>query len=139
MKIEEQHVFRFIFPFLGDVATFNVVANSQAEAAERIQKWMSDTMVELSMAFPKIGAEIEIPKITNPYAVEESKINALIDDLSKWLAPIRNNETSVVAPASTVEEWLKLDYEQSNFPAIIEGLEKLKVMYETGKIKKAGR
>jgi hypothetical protein len=137
MKIEEQHVFRFIFPFLGDVATFNVVANSQAEAAERIQKWMSDTMVELSMAFPK--TQSQEPVKTEKPALEELKIGTLIEDLSKHLAPVRDHDTSLVDNTATVKEWLKIDYEQGNFVAIIEGLEKLKTMYETGKIKKAGR
>lgn len=136
MQIFEQHVFRFEFPFMGSVATFNVVANSQTEAAEKIKEWMNTTMIELAVSFPK--EKQEPIKIEKP-AMEELKISTLIEELSKYLAPIRDAETSMVNNTNTIKEWLKIDYEPGHFVAIIEGLEKLKVMYETGKIKKAGR
>jgi hypothetical protein len=136
-EIYEQHVFKFVFPFMGDVATFNVVAKTQQEAAEKIMDWMSKTMVELSMVFPKTMVEEVKEKAVKK---ENLAIRSLIEDLSKWLAPVRNLEdAAIIDSPRTVKEWLKMDYEEGNFPAIIEELEKLKVMYETGKIKKAGR
>lgn len=127
MQIHEQRVFRFEFPFLGQVATFNVVAESQTEAADKIMKWMSETMVELSVAFPKM--KLDEPAKEKPKAMEELRIDTLIADLSKHLAlgPDR---------AATIKEWLKTEYEPNNFPLIIDGLENLKKAYETGKIKK---
>lgn len=136
MQIFEQHVFRFEFPFMGSVATFNVVANTQADAAERIKEWMNTTMIELAVSFPK---EKQEPIKTEKPALEELKISTLIEELSKHLAPVRDAETSTVKNDATIKEWLKIDYEPGHFVAIIEGLEKLKVMYETGKIKKASR
>ena len=127
MRIEEQRVFRFVFPFLGQEAVFNVVAESQPEAAEKIMKWMSDTMIELQMAFPKVKAEEPKEK---PRAMEELRIDTLIEDLKKYLTISSTRE-------ETIKEWLKIDYEQNNFPLIIDGLEKLKTAYETGKIKKS--
>lgn len=136
MQIFEQHVFRFEFPFMGSTATFNVVANTQIEAAEKIKEWMNTTMIELAVSFPK-----EKPDGTKPEkpAMDELKISALIEDLSKYLAPVRDHDTSLVNNSLTVTEWLKIDYDPTNFVAIEEGLKKLKTMYETGKIKKAGR
>lgn len=128
MKIEEQHVFRFIFPFLGSEATFNVVAESQTEAASKIIEWMGQTVTELSVSFPKVAPEAK----EKPKAMEELRMDTLIEDLTKWLQKASTRE-------ETIKEWLKIDYEPNNFPLIIDGLEKLKTMYESGKIKKAGR
>lgn len=128
MKIEEQHVFRFIFPFLGDVATFNVVAETQAEAGHKIMDWMSQTMTELSVSFPRtMPGQKEKPK-----AMEELRIHELQTQLSKYLQ-------IADTPENTVKEWLNLEYEPNNFPLIIDGLEKLKAAYESGKIKKGGK
>lgn len=137
MEIDKQLVFRFRFPFLGTEALFNVVANSQEEAADKILDWMRNTITELSMAFPKVSQGPGIPNettVANAMADlrTSTRIDTLIEDLSKWLAK------GASAP-DTVKEWLKMDYNPETFPAIIEGLEKLKTMYETGKIKKAGR
>lgn len=130
MEIDEQHVFRFRFPFLGTEAIFNVVAETRMEAAERIQQWMRDTLTELAISFPKIQAEPEVKE--KPKAMEELRIATLIDDLGKYLAIADTTE-------NTIKEWLKMDYEPNNFPLIIDGLEKLKSAYETGKIKKGNK
>lgn len=138
MRIDEQRVFRFVFPFYGLEATFNVVAENREEAVEKIQKWMSDTMVELSMSFPKVQP-VKSETKTDSAAKEELQINVLIEDLSKHLAPVRDHETSLTNNILTIKEWIKMDYLPENFIAITEELKRLKTMYETGKIKKAGR
>lgn len=138
MRIDEQKVYRFVFPFYGLEATFNVVAESREEAVEKIQKWMSDTMVELSMSFPKVQP-VKSEAKTDSAAKEELQINALIEDLSKHLAPVRDHETSLTNNILTIKEWIKMDYLPENFIAITEELKRLKTMYETGKIKKTGR
>lgn len=132
MKIEEQHVFRFIFPFLGSETIFNVVAESQHEAASKIIEWMGQTMTELSMSFPKIAPETD--KKEKPKDMQALRIETLVGDIvSKgWLAMHG-------ATPETVKEWLNMEYEPNNFPLIVDGLEKLKSAYENGKIKKNGK
>jgi hypothetical protein len=130
MRIEEQKVYRFVFPFLGQEAIFNVVADSQGEAAKKIIDWMLQTMAELSMAFPKVAPE-EKPPVKVP-AMEELRIDTLIDELSKYL-------TKGADTAATVLDWCKMEYIPENYKGIIISLEDIKKNYETGKIRKAGR
>ena len=101
MRIEEQHVYRFLFPFLGQEATFNVVADSQPEAAQKIMDWMLMTMAELSMAFPKVAPE-EKPPVKAP-AMDELRIDTLIEELSKYL-------TKGADTTATVLDWCKMEY-----------------------------
>lgn len=138
MQIFEQKVFRFVFPFLGQEAVFNVVAETQPEAAQKIIQWMLSTMDELSMAFPKIApvafpkiAPVEVP-VTKQPAMEELRIVTLVEELSKFLT--RGNDLD-----ATILDWCKVENRPENYPAIINGLEDLKKNYETGKIRKAGR
>lgn len=132
MQIFEQRVFRFEFQFLGNVATFNVVAESQHEAAGKIIEWMGQTMTELSMSFPKFAPESD--KKEKPKDMQALRIETLVGDIvSKgWLAMHG-------ATPETVKEWLNMEYEPNNFPLIVDGLEKLKSAYENGKIKKNGK
>lgn len=133
MQIFDQRVFRFVFPFLGQEATFNVVADSQHEAAQKIMDWMLMTMAELSMAFPKIVPEEKSSIVPAPqFAMEELRIDTLVEELSKFLT--KGSDVML-----TVKEWVSLDYAPENYKAIIHALEELKKNYETGKIRKAGR
>ncbi len=134
MQIFDQRVFKFVFPFLGQEATFNVVADSQPEAAQKIMDWMLMTMAELSMAFPKVAPEEKpSPIIPAPKsAMEELRIDTLVEELTKFL-------TKGADLNSTILDWCKIEYIPENYKAIINGLESLKQNYETGKIRKAGR
>ena len=134
MQIFDQRVFRFVFPFLGQEATFNVVADSQQEAAQKIMDWMLMTMAELSMAFPKIAPEEKKSDIipAPQTAMEELRIDTLIEELSKHLS----KRMDITA---TILDWCKIEYILENYKVIINALEELKKQYETGKIRKAGR
>lgn len=132
MHIEKQTVFRFVFPFLGQDATFNIVAEDQPEAAEKLKKWMNDTMVELSIAFPKSGPTDTLKE--KPKAMEELRIMALIAELDKYI-PIPEGSSV----AESVTRLVSTEYEPNNYPLIIDKLESLKNAYETGKIKKGGK
>lgn len=91
---------------------------------------MQNTLIELSVVFPNEVPQTETPKKLQ--AMEEVRITDLIKELGKFVEPMKTTE-------ETVKSWLNLEYEQGNWPLIIDGLEKLKTAYETGKIKKAGR
>jgi hypothetical protein len=136
MQIFDQRVFRFVFPFLGQEATFNVVADSQPEAAQKIMDWMLMTMAELSMAFPKVAPEEKlspiVPAPLQNFAMEALRIDTLVEELSKHLS---EGSDLVI----TIKSWLDMEYKPENYKAIINGLESLKQNYETGKIRKAGR
>lgn len=129
MQIFEQHVFRFVFPFQGAEATFNIVANSQQDAAHILQEWMGNTMTELAISFPRTKPEENKSDTTKPASFEELAIQGLVDELSKHLS----KRTSI---EETVKEWIKIEYTPTNYPVITDELSKLKTMYETGKIKK---
>ena len=134
MQIFEQKVYRFVFPFLGQEAVFNVVAESQPEAAKKVIDWMLTTMAELSMAFPKIAPEEKKSDIipAPQTAMEELRIDTLIEELSKHLS-------KGMDITATILNWCKMEYVPENYKAIINALEELKKQYETGKIRKAGR
>ena len=106
---------------------FDVPGSSQDEAVQILKDWLSKVQTELSVEFPKMVPIQEVKE--KPKAVEELRIDTLIGVLSKNLNPAATRE-------DTIKEWLKMDYEPNNFPIIIDGLEKLKAAYETGKIKK---
>lgn len=132
MEIEEQHVFRFIFPFLGDKATFNVVAEDQKQAAEKIKTWMQNTLIELSVSFPNEVPQTETTKASTPKSFEEESIAQLLAEIGKYIKLPEG-----VNRSHHVKELTSLELEPGNYPAIIEQLANLKTAYDTGKIKKA--
>lgn len=138
MRIEENKIFEFKFPYYGAEITIPIRAQSREEAAEELRKHIQSWMTELAMEFPKTApAESPkagmvnmdpnpLPEIALPGSIVPSYALELdIEELVKQIMPMKK-PAGANTVNTLVKKWTGFVYSPENYPAIIEELKKVK-------------
>lgn len=120
MKIEENKVFIFSFPYENTTLTIPVRGESRADAITNLQKFLSSVQVDLSMESIPVNTPRESP-VDNfiPPEVKELQIIALLEKLAQF--GVKHGKTT----QESVEKLLKMEYKPESYAVIIEQLEKM--------------
>lgn len=135
MRIEETKIFEFKFPFYGGELSVPIRALSREEAAETLKSQLNTMMIDLASEFPKAASGdltppdagvsptkvIDAPPATIPTFALELDIETLIKELMPIKKPKGANGIGKL-----VKDWTGFEYAPENYPAIIEGLRKMK-------------
>lgn len=136
MRIEENRVFEFKFPYYGAEISIPIRAQSRDEAAEELKKHIQSWMMELAMEFPKAAPDVTptsaapsgaTPKSDPavPSAIPTYALELDIEQLIKDLMPVKKPKGANTLD-KLVKDWTGFAYSPENYPAIIEELKKLK-------------
>ena len=137
MRIEENKVFEFKFPYYGVEITIPIRANSREEAGEALKAHFQTWMTELAMEFPKTAPTESTPRaavatdVVHPASVApENNVPSYaleldIETLVKEIMPIKKPKGANTM-MKLVKDWTGFNYSPENYPAIIEELKKVK-------------
>lgn len=125
MRIEEEAMFIFKFPYDGTELVIPVRAPNRSEAITKLQKWMVGAQAELSMEnssapAPVLATGTPVSLGVIPPEVMEMRIDTLLKDLGV------ENMTDK-AKAQTVKNFTKLDFTVANYAKIVTKLEEMVV------------
>lgn len=121
MNIKHQKVFTFEFPFAQGVVALSVPADTEAEAADFLKKWMNNVQMELALQFPEVtptsAASTDLPQLP----IEFNKLQmSLLEDLAKAC------NLDVDNLAKSIKKATGLALTVNNFKAIVPALEALR-------------
>lgn len=133
MRIDEEKVYIFKFPYQQTDFTIPVRAENKQEAVDILQKWLSGVQTELAMEFPKMSKSLtelnlnsaaEQQKLSNmpsiiPPEVLEMRIDTLLGDMGA-------GQLKGKAKDQTIELWTGLENIEANYTGIVTALEEIK-------------
>lgn len=133
MRIDEEKVYIFKFPYQQTDFTIPVRAENKQEAVDILQKWLSGVQTELAMEFPKVfnapnftvedakkivpGDILRVSSV--PPEVLEMRIDTLMLDLG-------GGQLKGKAKVQTIELWTGLENIEANYTGIVTALEEIK-------------
>lgn len=132
MKIREEKVYNLIFPYLGGMEMgFAVVADSQEDAAHKLQKWMTSVIAEIATQFPAVNLTTRSMPVASPQEfvalndLQRGHIDRLISEIAKYRQPEATVE-------ETVKKWVDVDLTPLSFVGVCQLLETMKREYVEG-------
>lgn len=138
MRIEENKIFEFKFPYYGNEISIPIRAQSRELAAEELKNHITSWMMDLAMEFPKTApvestpqgavpsgdtgtSNVKPPEVNVPSYALELDIEQLVREIMPIKKPAGANTIDVL-----VKKWTGFKYSTENYPAIIEELKKVK-------------
>lgn len=134
MRISEQRVFNFAFPYFGNQEIgFAVLADSQDDAAKQLQKWMTSALSELHIQFPSkpqsVAGTIPVAETIAPSSLNDLQRGHL-ERLIAQFAPYRHDVQPSIE--ETIKKWVDVDLTSLSYIGAVQLLEQLLNEYKTG-------
>jgi hypothetical protein len=131
MRIEEERVYVFRFPYETTELAIPVRAQTQEEAGIKLRKILSDIQMDLAMEFPTVAVP-KAPTVLDTMPTSNVTPTLLLDlKIEEYLRRLDANFVTDDDKVKIIKQWTKLDFIPANYEAIAKSLEEL--LNENGK------
>lgn len=132
MRIESTQVFRFYFQYEGTELMIPLAGADEQDAKAKLRglflQWSNDLIMPTGAALSPIQQK-ETPMPTSPMMAPSPILELRIEELMKNIADARLKVAKGTV-AATIKDWTGFKHDPTNFPAIIEELERIKRGHE---------